>query len=297
MRRLLIAGLVVVFVPISTQGANAQDFKAKFIEKAMEMFDKDGNGQLDAEEMKAALDYRRRMKQEREAKEGDAEDKPAPKKLTEAEMLAKYDINGNGRLDPEERLLAEQDHEKPEPKKEETDEPEDTSKLVGEESWEDFEKRLIAKYDENDNGKLDIVERRKATGEIAKWRADQRKIKAQKEAAIRGLSFDERRLLSMFDDNKDYRLDEEELTFARKQFGKLRKGGLDALVELRARLITEFDTNKNGKLDEREKPLAEQFAKRTAVRLITSKPKNWGKRDKDDGDRKGRKVRKRDRAG
>ena len=58
--------------------AVAQDLQAKFIEKVMEKFDKDGNGQLDAEEMRAAMEYRRRMKEEQDkAADGGGENKSA----------------------------------------------------------------------------------------------------------------------------------------------------------------------------------------------------------------------------
>jgi Ca2+-binding EF-hand superfamily protein len=268
----------------------AQDLKAKFIEKVMEKFDKDGNGQLDAAEMRAAMEYRRKMQAERQKGEAKADDKPATKpKPTEAELLKMYDINRNGRLDPEERILAEQDQKKKDDEAKKDDEPKTTGS-GGEESWDDFEKRLLVKYDANSNKKLDTSERRKATGEISKWRLDQRKIKAQKEAALRGLTFDQRRLLAMFDDNKNYKLDDDERRYASQQFKQLRKGGLESAVELRDRFMEQFDLNKNGKLDSKEKPAALQFVVKVAAQLQAANKaeKREGKK-KPKGNRKDKK--------
>jgi len=260
--------VLVYFVP---SNAIAQDLQAKFIEKVMEKFDTDGNGQLDAAEMRAAMEYRRKLKAESEKADGkaDADDPAAKAKPTEAELLEMYDINRNGRLDPEERLLAEQDQKKKnDAAANQDDDAKPTSTgSVGEESWADFEKRLIVKYDTNSNKKLDAAERRNAAREISKWRVEQRKIRAQKEAALRGLTLDQRRLIAMFDDNRNYRLDKEELAYASDQFKRLRKGGLESVVELRDRFMEQFDRNKNGKLDGSEKPAATQFVIKIAAQL------------------------------
>ena len=277
--------------------AVAQDFQAKFIEKVMEKFDKDGNGQLDAAEMRAAMEYRRRMQAEKEKGDAKGEDDEEPEskpKPTEAELLEMYDINRNGRLDPEERLLAEQDQKK-------KDEAAAREKLdgkdlesVGEESWQDYEKRLIAKYDVNGNKKLDTAERREAESEISKWRLNQRKIKAQKDAAMRHLTLDQRRLVAMFDDNNNYKLDDDEREYASEQFKKLRKAGnLEALVELHGRFLKQFDRNKNGKLDGKEKPAATQFVIKVAAQLRAANKadqrKNWSKNLR--GYKRGKKAR------
>ena len=140
---------------------------------------------------------------------------------------------------------------------------------------------------------IDAAERRKAAGKISKWRLDQRKIKAQKEAALRNLTYDQRRLIAMFDDNKNYKLDDDEREFASEQFKRLRKGGFEAAVELRDRFLEQFDRNKNGKLDPKEKPAATQFVMKVAAQLHAAnkaekrpQPPGKGKRKGDWRDKK-----------
>jgi Ca2+-binding EF-hand superfamily protein len=277
--RILITALMTASL-ISTScflgSAHGQELKGNKLKKALKQFDANGNGRLDPEELKQAME-KWKQKQAKRAKldEKVDDDKPAPKpKPTEAELLDMYDINGNGRLDPEERLIAAQDQEEKgasEKKPEEKSGPANNAKIEGEESYEDFEKRLIAKYDKNKNQKLDSSERTTAAGEIAQWRKEQRIILQRKATAMRNLSPDQKRLLVMFDDNNDYQLDDDEREFAALQFRKLRKGGLDAVVELHDRLLDQFDTNKNGKLEGREKTNAIQFVFRVVAQIEAAK--------------------------
>lgn len=254
----------------------AQELSEKVLRKALKKFDENGNGTLDPAELEKAKAAWLQMQARRGADaQRAATDEPAAPivkpKPTEAELLATYDINGNGRLDPEERLIAEQDFEKqqaPDDKKPAvTGDPPAAGAPMGEESLEDFEKRLLAKYDENGNNSLDGAERTAAAGEIAKWRVQQRLIQKRKADAVRGMTPDQKRLLAMFDDNKDYTLDQNERDFAIDQFNRLRKGGWDAVVELHSRLLEQFDVNKSGEIDGREKAVAVQFVIRIATQL------------------------------
>ena len=133
---------------------------------------------------------------------------------------------------------------------------------------------MLIKYDENGNGRLDTTERSAAAGEIAKWRVAQRIIQQRKAEAMRGLTPDQRRVLAMFDDNKNYKLDNDERDFAEQQFNRLRKGGWDAVVELHNRLLDQFDMNKNGQLDGREKTSAVQFVIRVAAQIEAARKRD-----------------------
>ena len=107
------------------------------------------------------------------------------------------------------------------------------------------------------------------------------------------VTLDQRRLLAMFDDNKNYKLDDDAREYAREQFKRLRKGGLEAAVELRDRFIEQFDRNKNGKLDSSEKPAATQFAIKIAAQLqAANKAEKHEDKRKPKGDRKDKKQAK-----
>ncbi len=159
---LMLAGLVSLSVanaqekPAPGRGREAarQGGPGRLSEEQIKKYDKDADGKLSEDEMKA-------MRTDREK-----------------EMLAKYDANKDGKLDEEERKKMQADNPRmqgfqPDPETLKKYDKNGDGKLDEEErkAWrETREKEMLEKYDADKDGKMSDDERRKAFEDMRKLR-------------------------------------------------------------------------------------------------------------------------------
>lgn len=158
------------------------------------------------------------------------ENLPAPRALTAAEMLKRFDKNGDGKLDEDERAEA---HEM---MLQETMNRQALVAATG--GAEELRKRALEMFDKNHDGKLDDEERAAARKYV------------EEHGGIQGVVSEE--LKKRFDKNGDGKLDEAERAqlqqFLQNRKGKAGPGG----VAMRQEILRRYDHNGDGKIDDAE---------------------------------------------
>ena len=171
-------------------------------------------------------------------------------------IIKKFDKNGDGKLDDEEKKAA--DAARPEQRR-----PSEGKGPEGGRPDPAKMQELIKKYDKNGDGKLDDTEKEAAKGEFAKQR---RPGEGQGPAGGRLDPAKMQEFIKKYDKNGDGKLDDTEKEAAKGEMSKLRgpgdgkgpagKPGAGDGAGRRAELMKKYDKNGDGQLDDAEKAAA-----------------------------------------
>jgi Ca2+-binding EF-hand superfamily protein len=190
--------------------------------------------------------------------------KPAPTKSSQrmAELMKRFDQDGDGMLDDAERAAAK------EALMREPIEPRSTSAASASDGPEGFARRMLEMFDKNQDGRLDEAERAAA-----------KKFAAERGLGNRGEMREE--VMNRFDKNGDGRLDPDEREAAQNYFReRMEKASaatspkasdpaalekvLRSAIEGNAAQLRRFDADKNGKLEDKEWAAARREIQRWA---------------------------------
>lgn len=150
------------------------------------------------------------------------------------ELLKRFDKNGDGRIDEQERAAAR----------------EQMARGGGPRPGPAMREQIMKRFDHNGDGQLDEAER----AEMEQAREEFMQKRAEAGAALR------EEALKRFDKNGDGRLDEQERAEARTQMGRA-DGAPRPGAAMREQALKRFDRNGDGQLDEQERAAAREEMK------------------------------------
>ena len=159
-----------------------------------------------------------------------APENPAPPRaMTAEEILKRFDKNGDGKLDEDERADAHDTMMKTQRERQ--------AARLGNPNAEQFQKRMLELFDKNHDGRLDEEERAEAR-------------KYAEEHGFGGGGTMREEMLKRFDKNGDGKLDEDERAEMQKAMRARGPNGPGAMM--RQEILRRFDKNADGKIDDTE---------------------------------------------
>jgi Ca2+-binding EF-hand superfamily protein len=158
----------------------------------------------------------------------------------DAEILRRFDRNGDGRIDDDERADAY------EAMRRERSERQTSGPVINAARREEFRQRFFARFDLDHDGRIDDAERANATRMLGETRRGQA-------SALR----DE--LMQLFDANRDGKLDDTEKAALTEFLAASQGKGSEGGAALRADLVRRMDRNRDGRVDEKELAAAESM--------------------------------------
>ena len=188
------------------------------------------------------------------APEADKPDGSSHREKRRQEILARYDKNGDGKLDAEEKaaMKADQVSQGDVWKPGSENPPRPAGPMPGPGAGAGMQAELLKRFDKDGDGKLNAAEQAEA---------DKFREAAMKQRAAGGPNSETARyreeLLKRFDHNGDGKLDEAERAEAEKARQQMEQNG--GVGRFRAQVLKMFDKDGDGVLNEAERAEAEKF--------------------------------------
>jgi Ca2+-binding EF-hand superfamily protein len=158
----------------------------------------------------------------------------------DAEILRRFDRNGDGRIDDDERADAY------EAMRRERAERQTSRPAISAEMREKFRQRFFALFDLNHDGRIDDEERARATRLLSETSRGQASVLREE-------------LMQLFDANGDGKLDDPEKAALTEFLAENQGKGSEAGAALRTDLVRRMDRNRDGRVDEKELAAAESM--------------------------------------